>query len=164
MKNKKAPRIGTWLFGVFLFFITYMGFYFTGTVLKWDQEGYEALLHFNNVIQLLGPLQNVLGEGLTKTVGLNVRFYAAHINMLPFLFVFLIAGHFYLVHVFNLAPLSRGPTSKLAELPEQELTGRFSDHVRSIALYSLIYYGAVAAFSLLFSAPLGPEPSGESTG
>lgn len=160
----KFPRIATWLIGVLLFFVTVMGFYFTGTVLKWDQEGFDALLHYNEIIKLLGPLQGVLGEDLTKIVGLNIRFYAAHINTLPLLFGFLIAAHFYLIHVFNLAPLSRGPASKLAELPESELTGRFSEHLRSIALYSLVYYGAVAILALLFPAALGPEHSGKPTG
>ncbi len=160
----KSPRVVTWLVGVFLFFITVMGFYFTGTVLKWDQEGFEALLHYNEMIKLFGPLQGILGEDLTKIVGLNVRFYAAHINTLPLLFGFLIAAHFYLIHVFNLAPLSRGPASKLAELPKSELTGRFSEHLRSIALYSLIYYGAVVILALLFPAPLGTEHLEKSTG
>jgi len=160
----KFPRVATWLVGVFLFFITVMGFYFTGTVLKWDQEGFEALQHYDEIIKLLGPLQGILGEDLSKIVGLNVRFYAAHINTLPLLFGLLIAAHFYLVHVFNLAPLWKGPTSKLTELPESKLTGRFSEHLRSIALSSLIYYGAITILALLFPAPLGPEHSGKSTG
>lgn len=160
----KSPRIATWLVGVLLFFITVMGFYFTGTVLKWDQEGFEALEHYNEVINLFGPLQGILGEDLSKNVGMNVRFYAAHINTLPLVFGLLVASHFYLVHVFNLAPLSKGTTSKLAELPESELTGKFSEHFRSIALYSLVYYGAVAMIALLFPAPLGPENSGGETG
>jgi quinol-cytochrome oxidoreductase complex cytochrome b subunit len=160
----KFPRTATWLFGVFLFFLTVMGFYLTGTVLKWDQEGYEALLHYDETIKHLGPLQGILSEGLAKTVGLNVRFYAAHINTFPLLFAVLITAHFYLVHVFNLAPPWRGPSSRLPELPDRELTGRFSEHLRSIALYSLIYYGAVVILALLFPAPLGPQNSGRETG
>ncbi|MFX7329536.1 cytochrome b N-terminal domain-containing protein, partial [Acinetobacter baumannii] len=40
----KQPREGNWIIGAILFG-TLIGLFFTGTALKWDQEGYEALEH-----------------------------------------------------------------------------------------------------------------------
>ena len=40
----KRPREANWLIGLGLLGVT-LGLIFTGTVLKWDQEGYEALGH-----------------------------------------------------------------------------------------------------------------------
>ena len=51
----RPPRTITYLVGLLLLFVTSQLF-FTGTVLKWDQEGYEALAHFMAVNKLLGPL------------------------------------------------------------------------------------------------------------
>src|SRR6266542_3501817 len=49
----KKPREGNWLLGVAMFGLTILAL-FTGTVLKWDQEGYEALSHNIEVGRLLG--------------------------------------------------------------------------------------------------------------
>lgn len=45
----------TWLTGVVLLAVT-LGLVFSGTVLKWDQEAYEALSHNLEVGGLLGGL------------------------------------------------------------------------------------------------------------
>ena len=51
----KRPREANWLIGLGLLAIT-MGLVFTGTVMKWDQEGYEALGHNIAAGQLLGAV------------------------------------------------------------------------------------------------------------
>ena len=49
----KRPREGNWVIGVVLAGIT-AGLFFTGSVLKWDQESLEALEHNIEVGKLLG--------------------------------------------------------------------------------------------------------------
>lgn len=42
----KPPRLFTWYFGLALLGTALLGSYFSGTVLKWDQEAFEALAHY----------------------------------------------------------------------------------------------------------------------
>ena len=52
----KAPREVNWYVGVGLLLMM-VGLLFTGTVLKWDQEAYEALAHFLWVAEVMGVLR-----------------------------------------------------------------------------------------------------------
>lgn len=160
----KFPRILTWYFGTALFFTTMMISYFSGTVIKWDQEGSEALEHYETVVGMLGPLGKFLGSELTTTVSMNARMYSVHIAIGPLLLIALVAGHFYLIHVFNIAPLPGGPYSRQTEVPETELKGTFTEHFFSIFRFSLIFYGAVAILARFVPAPLRSAPMGEPTG
>lgn len=160
----KAPRVLTWYFGVALFFTATMLSYFSGTVIKWDQEGSEALEHYQVIVGMLGPIGTLMGSGLTDSVSMNVRMYGFHVTLAPLLLIALIVGHFYLVHVFNISPLPRGPHSRLPEVPATELTGTFTEHLWAITRFSLIFYGLVAVLSAVVPAPLGGEPSPEPTG
>src|SRR6266545_1190248 len=49
----KKPRRLTWLTGVALLAVTF-SYIFIGTVLKWDQEGIEALGHMRESFELFG--------------------------------------------------------------------------------------------------------------
>jgi quinol---cytochrome c reductase cytochrome b subunit, bacillus type len=160
----KTPRALTWYFGTALFFTATMLSYFSGTVIKWDQEGSEALEHYQFVVNLLGPIGTLLGEGLTKSVSMNVRMYSFHVTLAPLLLIFLIVGHFYLIHVFNISPLPRGPNSRRPEVPEAELTGTFMEHLAGILRFSLIFYGLVAILAAIVSAPLEAAATSEATG
>jgi ubiquinol-cytochrome c reductase cytochrome b subunit len=160
----KFPRTMTWYLGVALFFTATMGSYFSGTVVKWDQEGFEALDHYKLTVAAFGPLGYWLGENLTGAVSMNLRMYTYHITLAPLAIVFLVVGHFYLIHVFNISPLPRGVSARLTEVPKEELTGTFTEHLRTIFLSSLIYYGAVAVLSLMIPAPIGNVRSDEMTG
>jgi len=160
----KVPRVLTWYFGTALFFTATMLSYFSGTVIKWDQEGSEALEHYEFVIGLLGPIGSFMGKALTDSVSINVRMYSFHVTLAPLLLIALIAAHFYLVHVFNISPLPRGPHSRLDEVPEAEMTGTFTEHLFSIVRFSLIFYGLVAVLAAVLPAPLGAAATSEPTG
>jgi len=90
----KFPRILTWYFGVGLFFTATMLAYFSGTILKWDQEAYEALGHYDFIAGMLGPLGTLMGGGLTESVSMNVRMYTFHIALAPLILIALVIGHF----------------------------------------------------------------------
>ena len=156
----KHPRQVTWWLGVTLLATMMMGSYFTGTVLKWDQEGADALTHFKALLTMLGPIGAVMTEWLPGSSPMNLRIYVSHIAVYPVVLVLLLTGHFYLIHIFNLAPTPRGKWSNAPEVPPQEIKGRFSEHARSILLLSVIYYGFLALLAIFIRAPLMGAPSG----
>ena len=92
----KKPREVNWLVGVCLLVIM-VGLLFTGTVLKWDQEAYEALEHFLWVAGKMGTLGLPLTEEFAKGVPLLNRLYMAHISLLPILAMALLGLHLFFV-------------------------------------------------------------------
>lgn len=160
----KSPRRLTWFFGIALFFTTFLLAFFSGTVIKWDQEAYEALIHYDVVMGMLGPLGEIFGSGLTDSVSMNMRMYVFHIVLVPLLLIALIIAHFYLVHVFNISPLPKGPHSNMGEVPKEELKGDFLEHVWSILRFSLIFYGLVAVLAIFVYAPLEGPPTPQESG
>jgi ubiquinol-cytochrome c reductase cytochrome b subunit len=155
----KHPRQVTWWIGVALLGTMLMGSYFTGTVLKWDQEGADALSHFKGILRMLGPIGAMMAEWPGSSP-MNLRIYVSHIAVYPVLIVLLVMGHFYLIHIFNLAPTAWGKWSNAPEVPPQEIKGWFSEHARSILLLSVAYYGFLALVAIFVRAPLGEAPSG----
>ncbi len=158
------PRAATWYLGVGLFFTVVMGAYFSGTVIKGDQESAEALHHYNFVVGMLGPAGSWLGGQLTGAVSMPLRMFALHIALVPLAVIVLVIGHFYLIHVFNLAPLHRGEQAALAELPAAQLTESFTAHGMSILKFALFYYGLVALLALAVPAPVGEAQAAAMTG
>ncbi len=156
----KHPRQVTWWIGVALLGTMMMGSYFSGTVLKWDEEGATALHHYEEVLAMLGPVGAVMTEWLPGSSPMNLRIYVSHITILPVWVVLLLAAHFYLIHVLNLAPTPGGKWADAPMIPPQEIKGRFLDHARTILLASIFYYGSLALIAFFIRAPLGPPPSG----
>lgn len=155
----KHPRQVTWWIGVALLGVMLMGSYFSGTVLKWDQEGADALSHLKGLLRMLGPVGAVMTDWPGSSP-MNLRIYVSHIAVYPVLIVLLLMGHFYLIHILNLAPTPWGKWSNAPEVPAQEIKGRFSEHARSILLLSVAYYGFLALMAVFVRAPLGEAPSG----
>ncbi|MEU9277719.1 cytochrome b N-terminal domain-containing protein [Streptomyces sp. NPDC048341] len=62
----KKPREGNRITGSAMFLLTFLAV-FTGTVIKWDQEGYEALAHNLDVAAVLAT--GVLHQGLRSASG-----------------------------------------------------------------------------------------------
>lgn len=155
----KHPRQVTWWLGVALFATMMMGSYFSGTVLKWDAEGADALAHYQESLRFLGPLGAIMTDSLPGSSSMNLRIFASHITVFPILILFLVIGHFLLIRTFNLSPTPWDKWSKRAEIPKEEMKGRFNEHAQTIAVFSLIYYGFLAVVALFARAPLGPAPS-----
>jgi quinol-cytochrome oxidoreductase complex cytochrome b subunit len=146
----KGPRIVTWYAGVALLGLGVFGAYFTGTVLKWDQEAFDALAHYRAGLRWLGPLGAFLGaEG---AVSLNVKLYASHISILPLLIVGFVAAHFYLINAHSLSPLPFGEDSSRESVPKERMTGTMVEHVKGIVVFSGIYFGAIALVATIAPA------------
>ncbi|HET8760988.1 MAG TPA: cytochrome b N-terminal domain-containing protein [Nitrospiria bacterium] len=155
----KAPRLVTWYVGLALLGLGVFGSYFSGTVLKWDQESFDALKHYEAGLTRLGPLGAFLGS--TDAVSLNVKLYASHVSILPLVIVAFLAAHFYLVNTHSLSPLPFGEDSARESVPKERMTGTMTEHVKGIVLFGGIYFGVTALLAAIVPAPLGDPVTGE---
>jgi len=104
----KAPREVNWYVGVGLLLMI-VGFLFTGTILKWDQEAYEALAHFLWVAEGMGFFGVPVTEKFAQGVPLLSRIYMWHISLIPLLTVPLLGLHLFYVKYHQLSPVPGQP-------------------------------------------------------
>jgi len=145
----KNPREVNWLIGVGLLglMITLM---FTGTVLKWDQEGYEALDHFLWVAEKFGILGVPLTEKFSPGVPLLSRIYMAHISFLPIVTMGLLG-----LHVFYIK------YHKLSAKPGETDAGRmipFTNHMAYLRRAGIGIFTLICLLALTVAPPLGNAP------
>ena len=147
----KRPREGNWLVGVAMFALI-IGALFTGTVLKWDQEAFEALGHNIELGELLGGL----GFWFTPKVGggvpILVRLYTAHAVMIPGLIVVLLTLHALLVKRHGISPHPAIPPAA----PEKRAP--FTHHLRRVAAFGLALTGVLGVLAVLRPPAVGPTP------
>ncbi len=144
----KKPRELNWIVGVALLGLT-VGFVFTGSVLKWDQEGFEALEHNIGIGELLGGLGHWFAHPFAENVPLLVRLYIAHVSILPGILTLLLAAHFWLVKKHGISARPGRPVGEM--LP-------FSSHLRHLARYGLVLLGVVLVLAVLRPPAVGPAP------
>lgn len=142
----RGSRKFNWLFGVVLLFIT-LGFFFSGTVLKWDQEGYEAYQHALESVERV-PLGWAVSSFLQGTTAV-MRMFATHVLILPLLLVLFLVPHLALIKLNGLSSLS-------GSIGERTVT--FFAHVKRIVWYSAAVYGLVGFLAAQFPAYLYPGP------
>ncbi len=147
----KRPREGNWLIGVAMFALT-IGALFTGTVLKWDQEGFEALGHNLEIARLLGGLGVWFSSGFAPGVPLLVRLYVAHVSMIPGLIVILLVLHALLIKRHKISPRPDNPDET------GEPTGPFTHHLRRVGALGLILLGVLGILAAAFPPGVGPLP------
>ena len=163
----KRPRELNWLIGVALLGIT-IAFAFTGSVLKWDQEAWEALRHNLEIAGIIGGLGTFFSESFTTAVPVLARLYAAHVSVLPLLATLLFIAHFFLVKHHGISPLPAAADRGEAPggtVPAAQLTARYSGHVGRMVGFGLVLAAIAAVLGLLFPPTLGqaPDPSMEVT-
>ena len=144
----KRPREVNWLVGVALLALT-VGLFFSGTVLKWDQEGFEALEHNVAIGELLGGLGHWFAHAFAENVPLLLRLYIAHVSILPGLLLLLIGGHFWLIKKHGIS--SPPGRSSEARFP-------FSSHLGHLARYGLIIAGFILVMAVVLPPTVGPSP------
>lgn len=150
----KKPREANWLVGVALLALT-IGFVFTGTIIKWDQEASEALSHFKEIGELLGGFGVLFSAEFSRSIPLLTRLYTTHITILPFLFLGLVAVHLFLVKTLKISPKpTENARAGEGYSPDQKM-GTFAGHIRSMIGFGLILLAAAAVLSYFFPAPLG---------
>lgn len=154
----KKPREGNWLVGVAMFgLITFA--IFTGTVLKWDQEGYEALGHNIELGGLLGNAGFWFSPGFSEQVPILLRLYGAHVVIIPGIILVLVILHFLLVKRHHMSP---HPSLPVGEVSEQaaaaEPTEPFTGHLRRLVSLGITLAGILGVLAVLLPAPLGSSP------
>ncbi len=166
----RAPRELNWMVGVGLLAIM-LGLVFTGTVLKWDQEGWEALQHNEEIGELVGGLGIWFTPELTTSTPILQRLFIAHVAILPMLLLGLIAVHFLLVKHHGVSSLpgheQQRPAGRTDAAQAMETEGHvhFTNHLLHIAGWGLLLTAIGSLLALIVSAPLGEviEPGEEKT-
>jgi len=149
----KRPREANWLVGLGLLAVT-LGFVFTGTVLKWDQEGIEALAHNREMGELLGLWGVWFTSEFTRSVPILTRLYLGHVTLLPAAFSLLVITHLYLIKQLGISPRATDEATSGPPAKEQG-TSRFTVHLRRMTGYGLLLLALVGALALVWPAPTG---------
>lgn len=147
----KRPREANWLAGVAMFALVF-GALFTGTVIKWDQEGFEALGHNLEIGKLLGGLGFWFSAEFAGNVSILTRLYVAHVAIIPGLLLAVLGLHAMLV--------KRHGISSHPALPEAsgEPVEPFTHHLRRIGAFALVLVGVLAVLAVLWPRGVGPTP------
>ena len=178
----KRPREANWVIGVSMFALTMLAL-FTGTVLKWDQEGYEALAHNLELGKVLGAAGFWFSSAFAAHTPILVRLYTAHIMLIPGLIVVLVTLHALLIRRHKIsshpgltatAPDSPAALqSAAARLATQttvvevstpagdtylEAQEPFTHHLRRVGAFGLVLLGLLSILAVLFPPPVGPTP------
>lgn len=140
-RSYSRPREVTWLAGVGLFALLFV-LIFTGTVLRGDQEGTEALAHAVAGGKMAGPPGVMMSPDWAPSTTLLTRLHNMHVSLLPLLLLALIALHFTLIRVLGIHS-------------HQAKTQRFSQHLRRLTGFGLILFAGLGAAAALFPPAIG---------
>lgn len=154
----KKPREGNWLVGVAMFGLLTFAI-FTGTVLKWDQEGFEALGHNIEIGRLLGGLGFWFSPTFSDQMSILLRLYGAHVVIIPGLILVLVILHFLLVKRLHMSPHPRLPVGDSVEqAAAAEPTQPFTRHIRRLVAFGIALAGILGILAVLLPPPLGSPP------
>jgi ubiquinol-cytochrome c reductase cytochrome b subunit len=154
----KRPREANWLIGVGLL-VTTLAMLFTGTVVKWDQEGFEALGHVEEAGGLLGALGFWFANEFTATVPLLGRLYIAHIVILPGIGALLMIAHFLLIKHLGISARPSEADAAVIGGPTPNPGGSsFGTHLIRMIGFGLVIFAAAIVLALVWPPTLGPQP------
>jgi len=142
-----GKRKWNWMFGIGLLIITF-AFFFSGTAIKWDQEGYEAYRHSIESFELVpvvgGGLAGFLKGGLAA-----MRLFSTHVLILPILLFVCLVPHLVLMKLHGLSPIPGKTSTK---------TIMFFDHINKIIGFSAAIFGLVAFLAAQYPVSLYAGP------
>jgi ubiquinol-cytochrome c reductase cytochrome b subunit len=154
----KKPREANYLVGVAMFGLVTLAT-FTGTILKWDQEGFEALGHNLEIGKLLGGVGIWFSPKFADQVPILVRLYGAHVVIVPGLIIVLAVLHGLLVKKHKISPHPALPTDETGlQAPVEEPTAPFTHHLRRIAAFGVALFGVLGILAVLFPPSVGASP------
>ena len=154
----KKPREGNWLVGVAMFALVTFSI-FTGTVLKWDQEGFEALGHNIEIGNLLGGLGFWFSPNFSGQIPILLRLYGAHVVIIPGIILVLVILHFLLVKRHHMSPHPSLPVGDLIEqAAAAEPTQPFTRHLRRLVAFGIALTGILGILAVLLPPSIGSSP------
>ena len=154
----KKPREGNWLVGVAMFALTFVAV-FTGTVLKWDQEGFEALGHNIESAKLLGGLGWWFTPDFAPNTSILDRVYGAHVVIIPGLILLLLFVHVLLIKRHKISPHPLLPDEGTGQAPVDEPSEPFTRHLRRVSAFGLVLVGVLGLLALLRPPGVGTPPA-----
>lgn len=143
-RSYRSPREVTWWAGVGMAGLLFL-LLVTGTSLRWDQEGFEALAHLTAGGEMTGWPGAFFTERFTLSTPLLTRIYGLHTSLLPLALVALLALHLWLVRHLGLHD------------PGPENT-RFRRHAIRLAGVGLLAFAAVGVLAVAVPEGLGHPP------
>ncbi len=146
-KSYLGPRKLTWNLGIALIVIACV-FFFTGALLKWDQEGYEAYSHLLWANSFL-PLGDQINELLFKG-DIPLRMFIVHAVLLPVILTALVCAHMGLVKLLKISNLK----PEDSQAPE---TAKFSSHIEVVFIFTIGIWIAVFMSTYLYLPHLTGE-------
>lgn len=156
----KVPREINWLVGLGLLALLF-GAVFTGTVLRWDQEAYEAMTHNMELANVFGGLGGFFSDSFTSSTSMLARLYVAHVALIPLLLAFLLVGHFFLIKHHGISPTPAQADAGEApggRLPEEKQASRYTTHLRIMVGYGLALLTLAGTLGVVFVQKIGPAP------
>lgn len=158
----KIPREINWLVGLGLLGLLLFGAVFTGTVLRWDQEAFEALRHNTEIAALFGAVGGFFSSSFTVSVPILTRLYITHVSIVPVLLLLLLIVHIFLIKHHEISPTAaqadRGEAPN-GKLPEEKVTDNYTNHVRLMLGYGLVLFGLAGVLGVLFPQAIGAAPN-----
>lgn len=143
-RSYTKPREVTWWAGVGLAGLIFL-LIVTGTALRYDQEGFEALAHFATGGELTGWFGRFFTEGFTISTPLLSRIYGLHTSLLPLALVGLMGVHFWLIRHLGIHA-------------SEERTTVFRRHVVRLTGVSLLAFAVVGVLAVAAPEGLGYPP------
>jgi ubiquinol-cytochrome c reductase cytochrome b subunit len=145
----KKPRELNWIVGVLLLLII-LAFALTGYLLPWDQKAYWATtvtLNIARSVPFAGEFVSRLLKGGTDLGALTLmRWYAAHVFLLPACLIAFTVAHIYLMRRHGISgPIKEVPGPSTPFYPYHAI----KDTIAVAAVFALLL-----TFALVFNAPL----------
>jgi ubiquinol-cytochrome c reductase cytochrome b subunit len=145
----KRPREVTWITGVTLLLII-LGFALSGYLLPWDQKAYCATTVPINIARN-GPfgdfIAGVLMGGETLGALTLLRWYAAHVFLLPAALIAFVVAHLYLMRRHGISG-----ALKHVEGPSKPF---YPDHALKDTLVGAVVFSLLLTFAIVFLGSVG---------
>ena len=149
----KKPREVTWWAGILMAAIIFL-LIVTGSALRYDQEGFEALAHFVAGGNLTGAFGRFFTASFTPSTPLLTRIFGLHTSLLPLVLIVLIALHFWLIRHLGIHTTD-------ADVPGDAgnaHTGVFRTHTTRLAGFGLVLFAAIGVLAVLVPEGIGYPP------